>query len=78
MVNGISHMNYLGIAYSFAQVGLGFGYNSIMLGIVQSSAILFVSNIIIILGYVVQNIPRKKGISGFYTMTMLVGFLYFT
>lgn len=37
-------MNYLGIAYSFAEVGLGYGYNSMMLGVVQFGSILFVSN----------------------------------
>lgn len=44
VVNGIAHMNYLGIAYSFAEVGLGYGYNSMMLGLVQTASILFVSN----------------------------------
>lgn len=29
-------------------------------------------------GYIVTNVPRKKGISGFYLLTMLVGLLYFT
>lgn len=36
-------MNYLGIAYSFAEVGLGYGYNSMMLGVVQFGSLLFVS-----------------------------------
>jgi hypothetical protein len=40
-------MNYLGIAYSFAEVGLGYGYNSMMLGLVQTASILFVRNFLI-------------------------------
>lgn len=43
MVNGIAHMNYLGIAYSFGEVGLGYGYNSMMLGIVQFCSMFFTS-----------------------------------
>lgn len=42
-VNGIAHMNYLGIAYAFAQVGLGYGYNSMILGLVQFLSLFFVS-----------------------------------
>ncbi len=77
-VNGIAHMNYLGIAYCFSSVGLGYGYNSMVLGIVQSGSILFVSKKFIICeGYVATNVPRKKGISGFYALTMCVGLLYF-
>jgi len=45
-VNGIAHMNYLGIAYSFAEVGLGYGYNSMMLGLVQFCSMFFVSKFI--------------------------------
>jgi hypothetical protein len=70
-------MNYLGIAYSFAEVGLGYGYNSMMLGLVQTASILFVRNFLINIGWIVTNVPRKKGISGFYALTMLVGLLYF-
>ena len=32
---------------------------------------------IINLGWIVTNVPRKKGISGFYALTMVVGLLYF-
>lgn len=49
-----------------------------MLGLVQFCSIFFVrKHFSINLGYIVANVPRKKGISGFYALTMLVGLLYF-
>lgn len=35
IVNTIANLNYFGISYSFAQVGLGYGYNSMVMGGVQ-------------------------------------------
>lgn len=36
-------MNYLGIAYSFGEVGLGYGYNSMMFGVIQFCSMFFTS-----------------------------------
>ena len=72
-------MNYLGIAYSFGDVGFGYGYNSMMFGVIQFCSMFFTSIFFILSkGYIVTNVPRKKGISGFYLLTMMVGLMYFT
>jgi hypothetical protein len=59
-------------------VGLGYGYNSMMLGLVQFCSMFFVSKYIYYSGHIVSNVPRRIGISGFYALTMCVGLLYFT
>ncbi len=43
-INAIANLNYFGISYSFAQEGLGYGYNSMVMGGVQFFSLLFLSN----------------------------------
>ncbi len=71
IVNTIANLNYFGISYSFAQEGLGYGYNSMVMGGVQFFSVLFLT-------WTASHIPRKIGIAGFYTLAMLVELLYFT
>ncbi len=48
-INAIANLNYFGISYSFAQEGLGYGYNSMVMGGVQFFSVLFLSNFNLIL-----------------------------
>lgn len=41
VINGVGNLNYFGITYSFAQEGLGFGYNSLIFGFVQMISFVF-------------------------------------
>lgn len=43
IINTIANLNYFGISYSFAQEGLGYGYNSMVMGGVQFFSIFFLS-----------------------------------
>jgi hypothetical protein len=45
-MNAIANLDYFGISYSFAQEGLGYGYNSMVMGGVQFFSVLFLSNFI--------------------------------
>lgn len=72
-VNAIANLNYFGISYSFAQVGLGYGYNSMVMGGVQFFSLFVLCNFfLILLAWTASNVPRKFGIAGFYALTMLV------
>lgn len=76
VVNGIGNLNYFGITYSFAQEGLGFGYNSMIFGFVQMISFVFSSNKTINLGYTVKNISRKWGTMGFFGAVMCICMLF--
>lgn len=70
-INAVANLNYFGISYSFAQEGLGYGYNSIVMGVVQGAAIFFLT-------YTATHVPRRPGIVAFFALTMFIGLLYFT
>jgi hypothetical protein len=70
-VNIIANLNYFGISYSFSQVGLGYGYNSMVMGGVQLFSVMMLS-------WTAAHVPRKIGIAAFYALTMVIELLYFT
>ena len=57
--------------------GLGFGYNSILAGIVEAVSFVYLCKFYIyIIALAVNSLPRKKGISGFYSVVLVIGLLF--
>jgi len=78
-VNSIANLNYFGMSYSFSKVGLGYGYNSMVMGGVQLFSIFVLCNFLFYSSaWTASKVPRRLGIAGFYALTMLVELLYFT
>ena len=44
VVNATANLNYFGISYSFSKVGLGYGYNSMVMGGVQFLSLFVLCN----------------------------------
>lgn len=44
IVNATANLNYFGISYSFSKVGLGYGYNSMVMGGVQFLSLFVLCN----------------------------------
>lgn len=79
IVNTIANLNYFGISYSFAQVGLGYGYNSMVMGGVQLFSIFVLCTyFLFILAWTASKVPRRLGIAGFFALAMFVELLYFS
>ena len=76
IIYGIGNLNFYGLSYCLDEEGAGYGVNNVIAGCVEIISFSFLSIILSKIDHVVNKMPRKKGISGFYLLVMLAGLLF--
>jgi hypothetical protein len=56
--------------------GLGYGFNSIIAGVIEMTSFLYLSNFLLIKDLVIHKIPRRCGMAAFYTIVALLGLIF--
>lgn len=74
VIYGIGNLNFFGLSYSFDMEGLGFGYNSIIAGLVELLSFAYLSNLSLLIKTMqLVSYPEEREFQHFIRLSCLLG-----